>query len=517
LPRSRVSPTWPHLRIKLAAGFNGDVSAVTGDLVGKASVFRTGTPSSTPVWAIFGDIGQATDLFTTIHNVAENALTGPIYALNTLLQGWSNLGGRTVLIQAFGKAFQDLGAVLKPIRDAFKEIFPPTTALEIYNITYRFSSLMDKFKIGAQTSEDLRRIFAGIFAVAKLGFDVIEQLGKTFAHLFGLAFQGSGTFLDFAARIGDWLVKVTAAIERGDDLTRFFDRLRTVLSVPILMVQAFAQYIGELFDKFDPGKAEKALDAVSTRLGPIGKLGQLANEAWGVLFKHLGDVATVIDPLAEKFVNFFGSVGHALVSGLGNINFSQVLGVVNTGLFGGLILLIKKFVDKMKDKGEGGGLTGFADSIKETFEGLTKTLETMQGTLKAATLLEIAAAVGLLTISAVALSKIDAGGLARSSAALTAMFTQLVASMAIFQKFVGTEDFAKMPIMMGSLILLALAIDILTSAVKKLAAFGLGWGAQGHSRSFDHTHRSCRRRETDGQSGENDIHWSGPHRSRQGR
>jgi tape measure domain-containing protein len=51
---------------------------------------------------IFGNINQATTLFTGIHNVAEHALTAPVYALNNLIKGWDKLGGRKVLIEAYG-------------------------------------------------------------------------------------------------------------------------------------------------------------------------------------------------------------------------------------------------------------------------------------------------------------------------------------------------------------------------------------------------------------------------------
>lgn len=421
-----------------------------------ASVFKT----------IFGNIGQATDLFSKMHNVAENALTGPIYALNTLLQGWANLGGRTELIKAFSQAFQDLGLIIKPIKEAFREIFPPATAQELLNLTDKFEHLTEKLKIGAHTSDDLRLIFAGFFSVIKIGFDILEKLAGTLGRVFGLATQGSGGILDFAARVGDFLVRLKNAVEQGDKLNDFFARLETVLSVPILMFQALTQYVKELFDRFDPNKAEQALGVVKDKLGPIGQLADIANRAWGWLIDKMGAAGPVVQQAAVSIGAFLKKMGQDLVGGLSNINFKSVLDTFDTGLFAGLILLVKKFVDKFK--GGGGELGGFLDTIKETFEGLTKTFETMQNTLKAATLLEIALAIGVLTISVGALSKIDGNGLTKASAALTVMFTQLVASLAIFQKFIGTEGFLKMPFIMLSLILLAGAIDVLAVSVIKL-------------------------------------------------
>lgn len=420
---------------------------------------------------IFGDIGQATDLFSNIHNVAENALTGPIYALNTLLQDWSKLGGRNVLIQGFTQAFQDLGAVLKPIKDAFREIFPPETALELYNITYNFNSFMQKLKIGAVAGEELRHTFAGIFAVVDILWTVIKKFGGALMDAFSNATDSSGGILEFTARVGDFLVRLDQAIKKGDDLTKFFNKLGAVLSIPVLLLQAFAQYVGMLMDKIDGNKLAGAFDGVTEKLGPIGKLSQIMNESFGAMFGQLVKLGQTLDRLLQKAVNFFFGIGQGISQAFNQNNFQQIITLLDTGLVGGIIVALRKLENKFfaGKTGGTGGFGGLVNSISETFEGLTKTLETMQGTLKAATLLEIALAIGLLTISVIGLSHIDSASLTRSSVALTLMFTELVASMAIFQKFIGSEDFLKMPFMMGSLILLAIAVDILTSAVKRLA------------------------------------------------
>lgn len=433
---------------------------------------EVGTAYATIFKTVFGDIGQATDLFSNIHNVAENALTGPIYALNNLLVGWDKLGGRKELITDLGIAMKDLGDVIKVIEAAFREVFPPTTAEQLYNATLWFGNLVDRFKMGVSTSEELKRTLAGVFSIFSIAVFLVKQVFDVLGNLFGVVTNGSGGFLELTARVGDALVKFKDFVESGHGVTDFFRLLGNILALPIRLIQLITGYIGVLFDKFDSNKATKALDDVTQKLSPIEALGRMASAAWSWFFAHMGDLASFFEPLAKKAETTFDSLAHKLMDAFKNLNFQDVLNLINAGLFAGILLLVKKFVDKFKGGGE---LGDFVDTIKETFEGLTKTLETMQGTLKAATLLEIAAAVGILTIAVIALSRIDQAGLIRSSVAITAMFTQLVASMALFQKFIGTEGFIKMPFMAGSLILLATAIDILVIAVKELS--GLDWNA----------------------------------------
>jgi tape measure domain-containing protein len=426
-----------------------------------AAIFKT----------IFGDIGQATTLFTAIHNVAETALTAPIYALNTLLEGWDKLGGRKVLIQGLSDAFQVLSSVMKIIGSAFREIFPPTTAKQLYEMTVSFRDFIERLKIGGTTANELKRTFAGVFAVLGIGWDLVKAVGKELGLLFGTVTKGSGGVIKTTASIGDFLVKLKQTIEQGQFLNKFFTEFNKIIAVPISLLQELGRYLGQLFDKFDGSKAEKSLEGVATKLTPVAELGKLAQVAWMKLLDALGAVGRYLDPFVKKIADFGKKMAASLSGGLSTLNFSDVLNTINTILFGGIVVLLKKFVDKFH--GGGGPLSSLTHAITESFDSLKETMESMQQTLKAATLLEIATAVGILTLSVIGLSKIDQAGLIRSSVAITVMFTQLVGAMTIFTKFIGTDGFAKMPFIMGSLILLAAAVDILATAVKKLSV--LNW------------------------------------------
>jgi tape measure domain-containing protein len=429
-----------------------------------AAIFKT----------IFGDIGQATDLFTNIHNVAETALTAPIYALNTLLQGWDKLGGRKVLIQGLADAFKVLSSVMKIIGSAFREIFPPTTAKQLYDMTVSFRDFIERLKLGGTTANELKRTFAGAFAVLGIGWDIVKAIGKELFTLFSVVGQGSGSVLKTSASVGDFLVKLKQTIEQGKFLNKFFAEFNKIVAIPIALLRQLGTYLGSLFDKFDGSKAEKSLDGVAKKLTPVAELGKLAQTAWSKLLGALGALGKYLDPFVKKIADLGKKMASSLQGGLSGLNFDTVLNTINTVLFGGIVLLLKRFVDKFHGGGSG-PLTGLTHAITESFDELSGTLKTMQGTLKAATLLEIAAAVGILTLSVMELSKIDQAGLVRSSVAITVMFTQLTTAMAIFSRFIGTAGFAKMPFLMGSLILLAAAVDILASAVRKLAA--LNWNS----------------------------------------
>ena len=418
---------------------------------------------------IFGDINQATDLFTNIHNVAENALTKPIYNLNQLLEGWAKLGGRAKAIDAVTNAFRALGSFLKPIKDAFREIFPPTTAVELVKITTAIDNFMKRLILGSDTANNLKRTFAGFFAVLDIGWQIIKGVAGVFLDLFNAATSGSGGFLKFTARIGDWLVSVDKALKNGKGLQKFFDGLSAVLQKPIQWISEFVGWINQLFDAIDGSKIQGAgagLDRLQARFAPLGKLGEGIAKVWSKVGDIMSRMWTAFQPIASKLGDFFHSLGESISSAIQNINWNTVLDAVNTGLFAGLILLIRNFMGNLGKKDLSGGIIS---SIKDSFGQLTDTLKTLQAGVKANILLKIAEAVGLLTLSIVALSLINSDKLTKSLTAVTAMMIQLMGGLAILNTASSTKSIAKLPALASGLILLAIAIDLLTIAVAGLS------------------------------------------------
>jgi tape measure domain-containing protein len=428
---------------------------------------EVGTAWATVFKTIFGNINQATDLFTKIHNVAEGALTGPVYHINDLIKGWDKLGGRKVLVQGLTDAFKLLGSVLHIITGAFREVFPPTTAKDLYNMTVSFRDFMERLKMGGQTANELKRTFAGVFAIFKIGWDVIKAVGAALFGLFGVVGGGSGGFLHLTASIGDFLVKVEKAISKSHVLTTAFSSLGGILAIPIQLFQMLAAALEQSFGRFDGDKATKGLKQVSDQISSMSKFGGIAVGIFNGIVSVLKTVAKYADEAWTKISGFFHNLG---TSGSTTSNsFGAILAAVDTGLFAGIVLIVKKLVDYLRGGGRHSPVASIVDAIKEPFEELTGVLKAMQSTLKAATLLEIAAAVLLLAVAMSTLAKINADGLTRASVAIAVMFGQLIGSMALFQKFVGTAGFAKLPFMMLSMIELAAAVNILATAVTKLA------------------------------------------------
>jgi tape measure domain-containing protein len=415
---------------------------------------------------IFGDFDEAKTLFTDVNNVLGSFISASANARNSVLKDWKELGGRTALIDAISNAFHALIDIIRPIKEAFREIFPATTGKQLYDLTVALKNFTAGLRIGYTTAENLKRTFAGVFAIFGIGVDIFKEVVKTLFHLFGVATEGSGSFLEITANIGDFFVRLRQGIQEGQGLVIFFERLGNAIAVPIMWIKSLTSAIAGLFGKLNAFSAADDVLGFLAKLEPITRLGDLIAVAWDAVANVLGRVWDAFYPLAQKFGAFFAQLGSLVTGAFGDIDYKNILATINTGLFAALVVAIKGFLGKFKGLGHNGVLS----SIKESFEELTGTLKTMQTTLRAATLLEIALAVAALTVSVSALSKIDSDGLTRALTAMTVMFTQLFTSMAILDKSSsGFTAAAKMPFLTASMILLAAAVDILASAVKKLA------------------------------------------------
>lgn len=417
---------------------------------------------------IFGDFTEAKGLFTGVSESIGGLLQKSSDARNKMLSEWDKLGGRTALIDALSNTFNALLAVAKPIREAFREIFPATTGKQLADMTKNFRDFTERLKIGSETADKLKRTFAGVFAVFGIAIDIVKGFLGVIFDLVGQVTKGSGGVLDFTAKIGDFLVALRNGIREGEGLTNFFKGLSSILAVPIKLIQKFVGFLGSMFKDTDSKGVEKSVENISSKLEPLGRLGDVVSAAWEKTLTVMKNVGQFFKDLGAKISNVFKSMGIDFASMFQGFDTETLFAGLDTGLLAGLFLIVRKFLNTFS-----GGAGGIFEAISDGISDMTGSFSAMQNTLKAATLLQIAIAIGVLAVSMNILAKIDPDDLTKASAAITVMFAQLLGAMTIFQKFIGFAGFAKLPFIMGSLILLAGAVLILSQAVKQLA--GLDW------------------------------------------
>lgn len=266
---------------------------------------------------IIGDFEEAKELLTEVSNALGNMVNASAEARNKMLQDWKDLGGRTALIEAVRNAFEGVLSIIKPVKEAFREVFPPMTGEQLYNLTVGLQELTEKFKMGEETANNLKRTFKGVFALFDIGLQGVKALVGGFADLIGYVAPAGDGILGFTASIGDFIVSIDEAIKSSD---------------------AF----------------NKAIEGIGNFLKPIAD-----------------GIKTFVKTVADAFSEF---------ANVDTASFDPILDLINTGLFSAILIGVKKFIDSLSEITEnGGGILGsfkdILDGVKGSLEAWQSSLK----------------------------------------------------------------------------------------------------------------------------------------------
>ena len=411
-------------------------------------------------------------------NKLAQALNDGSISADEFAKKFNRKSGRENIIEGLSSAFSSLWKVIQSVKGAWNDIFPPMAGETLYQYTVQFRNLMESIKPSSEQLDLIKRSFKGLFAILDIGkqaiFAVIGAIGK----LAGNGAMGGfvNSILKGTASMGDFLVKIDETIKSSGIFVNVANGIATGIQIIIKIVQSVIDYFNDL------GRSIRSSTDAFDVIG--NKIESLKDKLKSVLSSS-GD-------FTDKFSSIFGSVGDVITKvvttithGLGEAikyianNFS--LGDIFAGLLGGglfaMIQKMSKAVDQVKDvfekingifekpkeaAAEAVGLKDILKGVKDALSGFT------QG-LKVASIVAVAAAIGILVNSLRALSEIDIFDLGVAIAAMGAMMAMLNQSFKSLVKSANT--IAKGKSMMKSaaaLVIYAKAIQMLADAMVAL-------------------------------------------------
>lgn len=431
-------------------------------------------------WRILvGDFEEAKELLTGVSEVLGGFINDMSEARNELLENWKVLGGRTELIESFKNIFNGLVAIITPIKDAFREIFPPMTSKRLFELTEGFRKLTENFKISEETADNLKRTFKGIFAVFGVLAQVIGTVFKMVGPLVGAIGKLVVALLKVTAPIGDWLVGFNEIVKSTGVLDAVLGGLVGIISK---VAGGIAKFIGLISDKFHipgletlkemlggvkdsmSGVSESAGGMFSSLIGWFKALGAAIQQT--ALFKVLKSlfifVKDVVSGIADSLSTTLGNIG----SKLKNAEFGDLIDMINSISLASIAAGIAGIVGKFKKTS--GGLSEIVENINELIGGITDTFKAFTSQIKANALLKLAGAIAILTVALVVLGHLDGEKLKQGLVAIGV----LIAGLSVLMKTFSKIDFSSIKANisgMALLVTLAIATSILATAVKKLS------------------------------------------------
>lgn len=380
---------------------------------------------------IIGDFEEAKELFTVISDYAGDILNKSADARNNMLKNWKAQGGRDDLLEGLKNSLKGIESVIRPVQEAFREIFPRMTSTQLLEITRGFKELTSHFKLSDTASKNLKDTFKGLFSI-------LDLIKTGLASLFGIAGSGGGIL----TTLGGIILQVTGA------LGRFVTAITNSIKSSSIL-QSLGSDISDIFHRIGLSIKNVADSVSSSKLSSI----------FESLLSGIKISVEAIMGLLKKF----GATIRELFSNPG-FNF---LDIVNTLMLGGFGTAIYKLFNGMKDSLES---LNIFDNIKQILGDVGEAIKSFQMNVKAEALKKTAIAIGVLAASLFLIATIDSEKLAQALASITFLFGNLFAIMVAFDKIKMASKFKKMSVNIASMIALSASILILAFALKQLAS-----------------------------------------------
>lgn len=326
------------------------------------------------------------------------------------LEGYSKqireLSGREHLMQSLWNLMDAVSAIVKPIHEAFQDIFPPKTGEEIKSFAQWLDSITKKLIISDDTAKKIKTTAEGVFSALRVGKDILEGIISGMVRVLNLTKPLADILLDAASAAGEFASEITKGLHPLDTIgtwvTNFVDAAAPVLysfgSVADKIFAQLAQGAKEAFDEFDP----------------------------------------------EKLNQF-------------------ILG----GMGASMLVSIKGFFESIKSIGS--SAKDVVGGIKDCIESLGEAVDAWKSAKKADTLMTIAKAVALMAGSLAVLSMVKADRLGAAIGALTVTFGELLGVMAVMTQLTKNVQSLKLSVLAGGMVAVTAAVLVLSGALKVIS------------------------------------------------
>ena len=421
--------------------------------------------------------GYTSEMVEQIETLADGLRDGSI-SMDEFTEKILKPSGRENLIESIWNAAKGLVSVITPIKDAFRDIFPPATSDQLYALTETLRNFSEHLTISDKTADKLQRTFKGLFSILDLGRQAIVAVVNAIMPMAGGVGSLADGLLTVTATIGDFLTGINDAAKKGEIFNKVAQGISDVLGFIASGIKSFIGFIGDVFAVPGFEAFQALLERIQTRIGQVidavSSLGFGVDDAVNTMDSAIGNSKFLsmlqslfngVKTIASGIIGVLGGLSATLIDAIGNADFSGIIDLLNGISLGGIAVGITKFMNSLTKSFDDVG--SLLDNVKGILDGVRGCFEAYQTQLKAGTLLKIAAAIAVLAAAIVTISLIDSSKLTASLGAITVLFAELMASMAVFSRISGEVK----GVIKGTTAMIGVSTSILllASALKKIS------------------------------------------------
>ena len=368
---------------------------------------------------ILGNYNEAPKLFTAMQTSISNMINKSAADRNKLLGDFVKLGGRTVVIKGIENALTAVGKVLHTVHQAFQDVFPPATGKSLLNAAKSFQNLTKGMIMSSKTASNVRAIFRGLFSAIDIGIKVVKMIASA---LLGMIPHGTGSgVLALAAKVGN-------------------------------MITAFDKALGS---SKGLGKGMQSLTKVFQGVGTIlSELGAAAADGLGAVIEAVKKVYSYVGPAAKAIGGFIKGIFSAIT-----VKDVAGTGVIAAGVY--FVTRFKAITGSLKDAlDKFGDMFGNVSSTIKNLYGIKDALQAWTTSIKAKTLIEIAAAMLAIAAAMKILATIPGVGIAKGLETMAAALFGMITAM----KAISKLGFAAPSAMAAAVLIQTMAFSLLELA-----------------------------------------------------
>ena len=317
--------------------------------------------------------------------------------------------GREHLIQSVWNLMDAVNALIKPIHEAFQEIFPPKTGEQIHSIAQWLDETTKKLIITDDSAKKIKAVAKGVFSVLRVGKDILEGIFSAVGKIATAAKPIGDVFLDATSSVGKFAAEIAGGLHPLETISKW---------------------------------ATKFVDAAAPALYSFGSV------ADKVLTSFAEGAKNAFNEFAPEKLNQF------------------ILG----GMGASMLVSIKGFLDSLKSIGE--SAKGVVSGIKDCIESLGDAIDAWGKAKKADTLMTIAKAFTLMAASLAVLSMVKPERLAASIGAMTVVFGELLGVLAVMTTITKSVKSLKFIALSTGMIAVSAAVLVLAGALKVISTIG---------------------------------------------
>lgn len=216
---------------------------------------------------VIGNFEEAKAIWTTASEVIGGMIGDAAAERNAMLRDWKELGGRDSMLRTFGNAWSALLAVILPVRDAIREVFPPTTGQQLASLTKSIERFTHSLILSEEASYTLKVAIKALL----IPFNLLFQLSRIGVSAFAALISHTWRLVDAILALPSKTTKVSSALRKMLGDSRYERSAQAIIRITDKITSVF-QKLGNGISGVTSQISGKAMEKVQSAFELLGEI-----------------------------------------------------------------------------------------------------------------------------------------------------------------------------------------------------------------------------------------------------